>query len=351
MNAKPMPELVRKVLFCVLFSALAPNVALSLPGSAHDTMAELLLDTPAELGGAKGLTLDQIRAINDWIDNPATKTGEYMNQGVGKAVHPTNHGHLRHNPFRTAKALGGNGTVDPAKWNIARLHKIADIANNTAGVDGWQITPKMRQEAQRILDYVAKNKRLPKNLPTWVDKSGPLLTDRAKAIASSGSKTAAGGGAGEAAGLLSRFGPASKAGGFVTVGRIVIEGGIATIRYANGDLSRGQYEEELVAVGIKAVGSGVLTSAALICFTNPGTAVVFIVAVGACVVVDTIYGIVKDVFDDSDTWRAFYERLPREWRRALLVELVAPDPEMRNFGRTYGPVLSSTGGLSEERWQ
>lgn len=349
MNAKPTLELVRKMAFCVLFCVLAPGAALSLPGLAHDALAELLLDTPPELGGAKGLTADHVRAINDWIDNPATKTGKYVNRGVGETVHPTNHGHLRHNPIRASKALSGTREINPARANVARIHKIADVAYNKAGVDGWKLTSEMKQEAQRILNYVAKHRRLPPNLPSWVDTSGSVLTDRAKAAAAGGGKTAAGSVAGGAAGFLSRLGPALKAGSFVTVGRIVIKGGIATIRYANGDLSRGQFEEELVAVGIKALGSGALTSAALVCFTNPGTAVVFIVAVGACIVVDTVYGIVHRVYDQTEGWRAFYEHLPREWRQGLLVELVAADPGMKNFGRRYGPVLSSASGLLEER--
>ena len=324
----------------VLFVAVVLNsgTAWAMPGAAHDSLAQLLLDTPPEMGGAKGLSLEQIDAVNRWIDNPATKTGQYTNKAVGKTVHPTNHGHLRHNPTRVARVMSGDGTVNPAKLNVARLHKIADVANNKAGVDGWKITAKMKQEAQKILDYVTKNGRLPEQLPNWVDDSGPILTDRAKSIKAAGKAGKTGG----AAGMAGRLGKAVKTGGAVTIGRIIIEGGIATIQYSKGNLSTGQYEDELVAVGIKAVGSGVLTSAAIICFTNPGTAVVFVVAVGACIVVDVTYGAVKEVFDDSDAWEAFYNQLPRECRQGLLVDQIAPDPGLKNFGRTYGPALSST---------
>ncbi len=338
-----------KVLLCAAISTLAAKPALSFPGATHDQLAALLLDTPPELGGAKGLSVEQIQAANRWMDNPATKTGQYTNHAVGKTVHPTNHRHMRHNPLHASKALSGTGTVDPAKINITRLHKIADVAQpgSVAGTDRWEITPEMKQEAKKILDYVTKNKRLPQNLPSWVDKSGPVITDRARSIAEAGTKTAdKAGGTVAAAG---RFGKALKIGGGVALGRIVIEGGIATIRYANGDLSRGQYEDELVAVGIKAVGSGVLTSAALVCFTNPGTAVVFIVAVGACIVVDTVYGIVTAAFDKTEARAEFYRRLPPEFRNGLLVNLLEPDPAMTNFGRTYGPVPSGTDAFWEKR--
>ncbi len=331
--------------FLAAMLAWGGSQAEAMPGAAHQRLATLLLDTPPSSGGAKGLTVEQVRAVSRWMDTPAMQTGQYTNQAVGQPVHPSNHGHLRHNPVRVAKAMSGDGGVNAAKLNVARLHKIADVAYNTAGVDGSTVTPEMKREAKNIIRYVWQHKRLPDTLPDWVDQSGQIITNSTKSTASSktssavaaksGTASKAGGGAAGSAGSGKL---AALAGGGVMIGRIVIEGGAATIQYNRGNVSTGQYNEELRAVGIRAVGSGVLTSAALVAFTNPGTAVVFIVAVGACIVVDVTYGIVQNHFDDSEAWRAFYERLPREQRQGLLVERIAPDPGMNNFGRTYGPI-------------
>jgi hypothetical protein len=357
MNSHRNPILTTLV-FSVSLCMLLVGPSWGMPGTAHNELAQRLLNTPASQGGSQGLTMDQARAVGRWMDNPTSKTGQYINRSVGRPVHPINHGHLRHNPVRVAKAMSGNGTVDPAKLNVARLHKIADVAHNKAAVDGWKITSQMRKEAQVIIDHVAKHHRLPKQLPGWVDQSGPIITERAKSIAAAGKAKAAK----QTAGLLIKRTPrpmpmpkrlppgspmprptiprpdfppvgprpmpkvppghagpaalakAAKMGGGVVVGRIIIEGGIATIQYVNGGLSTGQYNQAITATGIKALGSGALTSVALICFTNPGTAVVFVVAVGACIVVDTTYGLVRSTYDKSDEWREFSRRLPPEFQ-------------------------------------
>lgn len=174
----------------------ATSLVQAMPGTAHRSLGELLLDTPVEKGGSMGISREKVKAISDWIDNPTQKTGQYrVNSLDGQPkVTPSNHQNIRHNPVRAAKALSGTGSVDPAVLNQTRLHKIADVAASKANaVDGWELTPKMKKQAQKILKYVEKHKRLPKRLPPWLDPSGPLLNldDAAKAgsaAAKSGSK-------------------------------------------------------------------------------------------------------------------------------------------------------------------
>ena len=43
-----------------------------------------------------------------------------------------------------------------------------------------------------------------------------------------------------------------------------------------------------------------------------------------------------------------YDRLPQEYRRGLLVEQTSPDPGLKGFGRTYGPILTPSGGPSSD---
>jgi len=147
-------------------------------GEAHDALGKLLLETPASQGGAKSLSPERVEAINRWIDNPATRTGEFVNHTTGTPVHPTNHGHLRHNPERVAQVFSGDGTVGQAELNVARLHKIADVAANKAGVDGENITGRMRREANQVIAEVERTRGLPKELPVWVDRRGSLSVAR-----------------------------------------------------------------------------------------------------------------------------------------------------------------------------
>jgi broad specificity phosphatase PhoE len=168
--------------FCTLESAVA------MPGKDHDALARLLLDSPISKGGSKGLSESQVRAISEWMDNPTQNIGKQRIQGLEEKpkVTPGNHQHLRHNPERAARALSGTRTINPAVLNQARVHKIADVAvSKASGVDGWELTPKMKKQAQNLIQYIEKHKRLPTRLPTWVDASGPLLTDRALAQAAS----------------------------------------------------------------------------------------------------------------------------------------------------------------------
>ena len=134
-----------------------------------------ILGTPSEAGGAGDMSDAKMRSIGRWMDDPALKTGQYRNHlAGGKPVHPSNHNSLRHNPPKVGAVYSGNGTVDPGARNIARVHKIQDVFNNSMPVDGWNITKKMRVEAEGILQHVRENQALPEKLPAWVDERGPL---------------------------------------------------------------------------------------------------------------------------------------------------------------------------------
>lgn len=180
-----------KVFFIVISVMLIGTAAQALPRSEHQTYGHLLLKTAPEKGGSKGMNPAKVGIINDWIDNPTKKLGQYRISSIQGApkVTPLTHRHLRHNPIRVAKALSGNGTIDRAILNQARLHKIADFSTGTTGVDGWgKPTPKQVKQAKKILQFVQEHYTLPKRLPKWVDQSGPFFTARAKSIQSSSKK-------------------------------------------------------------------------------------------------------------------------------------------------------------------
>ena len=160
-------------------------VAHAVSGKDHDALARLLLKTPVADGGSMGLDESKVRKVSAWMDNPVQRPGQYhINDLAGKPwVTPWNHQHVRHNPERTAKALSGKSTVDPALLNQARVHKIADIyATKASGVDGWEISHAMKIEARDFVAYIRQNKSLPSPLPAWVDESGPMLVRRANAM-------------------------------------------------------------------------------------------------------------------------------------------------------------------------
>jgi hypothetical protein len=115
-------------------------------------------------------------ALDDWMDAPARNTGKYRNikAGGGKLT-PSNHNALRHNPKNVSKALSGTGKISPYKYDMARVHKIQDIYNNKAMVDGWELNSKRKREAEKLLKYLDKHKKLPKKLPVWVDSEGPWI--------------------------------------------------------------------------------------------------------------------------------------------------------------------------------
>jgi len=137
-----------------------------------------LMGTPASEGGIGDMSVKKIESINKWMDNPATRTGQMKNQMAGgQTLTPSNHRFQRHNPQKVANAFAGRGAPDPAVINVARLHKIQDVAIGKMPVDGQPITPEMKKQAETILRYVRRFKRLPPpdRLPEWVDQSGPLM--------------------------------------------------------------------------------------------------------------------------------------------------------------------------------
>lgn len=142
-------------------------VSTAMPGPGHNSGTATILDTPAESGGAMGVNQTKAKAVHDWMDNPSRRLGPHHNR-------------IRHNPVKAARALSGTGKIDPAKLNIARMHKIQDVAHNVKPVDGWKITAKMRQQASQLLKHVEAQGALPKRLPIWVDQPGPLLDDIAR---------------------------------------------------------------------------------------------------------------------------------------------------------------------------
>ena len=132
-----------------------------------------IMGTPVKQGGLGKVAFDKVMRASKWIDNPATKTGQYLNQKAGGTlVTPMNHGSLRHNPGKIENALKWQGSK-----NLGRLHKIQDVVYNSAraNVDGYKITSKMRKEADVILRYVRRYKKLPKRLPSWVDRTATSL--------------------------------------------------------------------------------------------------------------------------------------------------------------------------------
>lgn len=157
-------------IFIVGQTALAMSAPGHLNGAGDLGGAFDLIGTPVEQGGLGNYPKEKIKAVGEWMDNPAGKTGRYTNRKIGELLRPSNHGHLRHNPEMVEKVF-----KNPAAKNAARIHKIQDVCKNTAGVDGWRITPKMRKEAGTVLRYVRRFKRLPQRLPAWVDQSGPLV--------------------------------------------------------------------------------------------------------------------------------------------------------------------------------
>ncbi len=241
--------------------------AFGMAGDAHNDLSATLLSTPASEGGAAGMKQYKLEVIQRWMDNPATRTGQFMNRTTGTAIHPTNHGHLHHNPEAVSRALSGTGEIDPAVENVARLHKIADISINKAPVDGWEITGEMRQEARSILNYVEEHSRLPKRLPLWVDESGPLMkgaTGEADAIVD----------AATAASTASKLSKAVRIGG----GALGVVGGGVQVYHGVKEIQEGKKVSGLVDVvsgsSVTGAGAAIMAGKTALGGTLGGTAVV-----------------------------------------------------------------------------
>ena len=157
----------------LLIPSLTTNAA---DTATHNRFGRMLLEANPKDGGCAGLTKEQVDGVSRWMDNPATKTGSQVDQSTQKLLTPSNHPYQRHNPFQVANAMSGKGAVYDdrflARLNAARIHKVLDVAHNKVPVDGFKITPGMRSEAKAILEHVERNKRLPKQLPCWVDYRG-----------------------------------------------------------------------------------------------------------------------------------------------------------------------------------
>lgn len=151
-----------RILLCIAILAVAQKSS-AMPGTAHRSLDDLLLQTAPEAGGCRGMTKEAMESTDNWMDYFSKRFGSW-------------HDRVRHNPPATARVLSGNGTQDLARLNRARLHKIQDVFANTRPVDGWPLTPDLKAEAKRILAHVEKHGGLPKDLPRWVDDPGPLRT-------------------------------------------------------------------------------------------------------------------------------------------------------------------------------
>jgi hypothetical protein len=178
-------KMINTITLVIVLATLTFNIN-AMPGEAHDRLGKKILSQSTARGGAAGLMPQQVESINRWMDNPATKTGEYMNRSVDQLVCPRNHGILRHNPDSVSRALSGTGEINPAIKNVARVHKIADIAHNTSPVDGWKPAGEMKRGAQQMISHVETHNSLPQKLPKWVDEAGPLA--KAKLIAKPATK-------------------------------------------------------------------------------------------------------------------------------------------------------------------
>lgn len=176
-------------------------------------MAHLRGTAPAE-GGVGNMSVEKLEKMSQWMDNPSTRTGEFINRKLlePRTLSPWNHGALRHNPINAANALYGKSSSYElinelaggdaaglltdndylAKLNAARMHKISDVANNVADVDGLAPTKAMKQEAEVLLRYARRYNKLPLDrLPEWVDRSGAgIVAKTASGVSQAISKTA-----------------------------------------------------------------------------------------------------------------------------------------------------------------
>jgi hypothetical protein len=309
-----------------------------MPGVQHNRGALLLRGTAAELGGAANMTVEQIARVGSYMDHTLRFIGEYNVGNSGKPLSPSNHNELFHNPLKVAKTLSGTGEIDHAILNVARLHKIQDIAANSRPVDGFIITDQRRAEAQKILDFVKRNGRLPKNLPVWVDAVGTetgVLVGNATRSSVGGSLKSVASGTRYTNGSTSRavapmrivlgpdgrhiiiygprgprpFGPPPRpfprpfpkpippavAGGLaaatsaaLTAGGLVfvIDTGIELVSYSNGNISHGDLKSAINKAGIRAGAVGAATWVVYTFSATPHVMVLIGVGVVAYVAAD-----------------------------------------------------------------
>lgn len=160
-------------MFVVAVMSFLVSSLLSSPGPVHHKDIDYLLNVPVEKGGFGGLTKDEAIKIMDFMDAPAKHIGEYhVNVSGGKPLTPINHADLYHNPLNIRNVFHSDEAM-----NVARLHKIQDVAYNSskASIDGWNTTDTMVKQAEDILAHVKKHHKFPKHLPRWVDQQGPNI--------------------------------------------------------------------------------------------------------------------------------------------------------------------------------
>lgn len=201
---KSLSIVVNAVIIAVCF-CISDVAAMSMPQHLNgvDDLGGLvdLIGTPPRAGGVGNMSVEKLKNISAWMDNPSTRTGEFINRKLiePKALSPWNHGALRHNPTNTANAMYGKSStfelkrelfgqqftemITPddylAKLNAARMHKISDVAHNVADVDGHAITQTMKKEAEVVSRYVRRYHKLPERLPAWVDSAGSGVVAKA----------------------------------------------------------------------------------------------------------------------------------------------------------------------------
>jgi len=315
--------------------------ALPMPGIAHDRGALLLRGTSPELGGVGSMTIEKIASVGRYMDHTLRFIGNYNVGNSGKPLSPWNHNELFHNPLKVAKTLSGIGEVDLAILNVARLHKIQDMASNSRPVDGWFINDQRRAKAQKILDFVKRNGRLPKNLPAWVDVVGTetgVLVGQGSRPSTGASLKGATSSVRRGLGLASRgltpqrivlapdgkpiiiFGPKSPnpwppprplprpaptalAGGFgaatgaaLTAGGFVfvIDTGIELVSYSQGNISHGDLKTGIKKAGIRAGAVGAATGVVYLLSASPHGLVLIGVGIVAYVGADYAISIWED---------------------------------------------------------
>jgi hypothetical protein len=169
---------------CVLTTVPAPMaIAMSAPahlaGLPDEGLGGMLdlMGTPPQAGGVGNITPEKLRAIQEWMDKPASilDQGQTNWKAGGGPLSTWNHRFQRHDPAAVARALSGNGTEDLAIMNAARTHLLGDITKGSAPVNGWEITAGMRAEARLMLQAVRQGKALPARLPAWLHEPGPLM--------------------------------------------------------------------------------------------------------------------------------------------------------------------------------
>lgn len=162
-----------------VMSCLAYNLS-AMPGWMHHRDIDYLLDVMVKKGGFGNLSKEEAVKIMDFMDAPAKHIGEYhVNVSGGNTLTPYNHADLYHNPLNIKNVFHSDEAM-----NVARLHKIQDVAYNSSkvSIDGWNTTDTMVKQANDILAHVRKHGRFPRHLPKWVDQQGPNIVKQGVAI-------------------------------------------------------------------------------------------------------------------------------------------------------------------------